>query len=260
MSTAARKLILTLALSLLIVASADAAQVVYFRFKSAEPVPFSHDFHLQKYNKNCKICHVSIFRLDKRQRTTMAEMEKGKSCGACHNGVKAFSVAEERFCKKCHSGRPGNVVFALKKSGDATFSHPIHLEKLGNACRTCHNGKVMTGKRGVTMATMEKGASCGTCHDGSSAFTVAGNCDRCHKGFKPATITFKTDAGDASFSHDIHLGMFKCADCHTGTFPFKAGVVKTTMAEMEKGKSCGACHDGSTAFSVKADCDKCHKM
>jgi c(7)-type cytochrome triheme protein len=30
------------------------------------------------------------------------------------------------------------------------------------------------------------------------------------------------------------------------------------MDEMEKGKSCGACHDGKTAFTVKENCDTCH--
>jgi len=32
------------------------------------------------------------------------------------------------------------------------------------------------------------------------------------------------------------------------------------MKAMESGKSCGACHDGKTAFSVKGDCAKCHKQ
>jgi c(7)-type cytochrome triheme protein len=31
------------------------------------------------------------------------------------------------------------------------------------------------------------------------------------------------------------------------------------MKDMEQGKSCGACHDGKGAFSVKGDCAKCHK-
>jgi len=35
-----------------------------------------------------------------------------------------------------------------------------------------------------------------------------------------------------------------------------------TMAAMNEGKFCGACHDGKKAFSVKApaDCAKCHKQ
>ena len=29
---------------------------------------------------------------------------------------------------------------------------------------------------------------------------------------------------------------------------------------MEKGESCGTCHDGSMGFSVVEDCDACHEM
>ncbi len=31
------------------------------------------------------------------------------------------------------------------------------------------------------------------------------------------------------------------------------------MKQMQQGKSCGACHNGKKAFSVKGDCVKCHK-
>ena len=51
----------------------------------------------------------------------------------------------------------------------------------------------------------------------------AGNCDRCHKGFKPGVITFKTESGDVKFSHEFHLDMYKCADCHTKLVPLQGG-------------------------------------
>jgi c(7)-type cytochrome triheme protein len=30
------------------------------------------------------------------------------------------------------------------------------------------------------------------------------------------------------------------------------------MKAMEQGKSCGACHNGKVAFSVKENCESCH--
>ncbi|HXW69802.1 MAG TPA: cytochrome c3 family protein, partial [Dissulfurispiraceae bacterium] len=52
-----------------------------------------------------------------------------------------------------------------------------------------------------------------------------------------------------------------CNDCHTKIFPMKKteGVFK--MAEMKDGKACGACHNGTKAFSTSdpANCSKCHK-
>ena len=333
----------TLMLVLLTAAYAAALETkdVRFNLKKSDPVVFSHAYHLAKYNNNCKMCHDAIFSLKNRRHYTMAEMEKTKSCGACHSGVKAFSVASEKDCVRCHKGKPKDISYKIKGLGEATFSHAAHVSKAGLGCRDCHNGKVITGKeKGVTMAEMEKGRTCGACHDGKTTFTVAGNCDRCHKGMKlkdivfnlkgvtpatfshafhtqayackdchtksfpyrsvtgkasmddiargkscgichngkdafssagdcakchlgmkPGKILFKNSGGEATFSHEFHTQAYKCADCHTKIFPFKAGTRKATMADMEAGKSCGACHNkGKDAFSVQDDCGKCHKM
>lgn len=54
----------------------------------------------------------------------------------------------------------------------------------------------------------------------------------------------------------------KCADCHPKLFPMKKSPAGTyTMASMDKGENCGACHDGKKAFATNtpADCGKCHK-
>ncbi|ACM20733.1 cytochrome c, 12 heme-binding sites [Geotalea daltonii FRC-32] len=234
---------------------------VQFKFDNADPVVFSHDIHLKQYNNNCRICHNAIFDLRKRRHFTMAEMEKTKSCGACHSGVKTFSVADEKSCDRCHKGKPRNITYKVKGATDAAFSHNSHLKSLGGKCKSCHNGKVITGKEGrVTMAQMEKGKTCGACHNGSKAFTVAGNCGNCHKGMTPKELTFKTKGiSAASFSHKVHTGMFSCKDCHTKIFSYKAGAKHFTMEDMGKGKSCGACHNGKEAFSSSGDCDKCHK-
>src|SRR5512137_155864 len=82
---------------------------ISFAFKNAEPVVFSHDLHLEKYKNNCKICHNAIFNIRQKKHFTMAEMEATKSCGACHTGVKAFSVKDEKSCTKCHKGKPKTV-------------------------------------------------------------------------------------------------------------------------------------------------------
>jgi c(7)-type cytochrome triheme protein len=66
--------------------------------------------------------------------------------------------------------------------------------------------------------------------------------------------------GNVTFSHDSHVGMgMKCTDCHDGLFGAKGQHKHVTMAQMQKGQSCGACHDAKKAFDVKADCNKCHK-
>ena len=73
------------------------------------------------------------------------------------------------------------------------------------------------------------------------------------------------DKGKVTFDAKVHADKgFKCAECHTAApklFEMKKGKNKMTMADMNDGKFCGACHDGKKAFSVKAEdsCAKCHK-
>jgi len=78
------------------------------------------------------------------------------------------------------------------------------------------------------------------------------------------TVEFTSSRGKVTFDGKVHADKgLKCADCHTKPklFEMKKGGGKVTMAAMNEGKSCGACHDGKKAFSVKAaaDCVQCHK-
>jgi len=231
------------------------AKDIRFNFKNAPDVVFNHETHLAK-NRNCRVCHSSIFDLSKKHSYSMADMERGRSCGACHNGKKAFSVAAEKECSKCHSGAPRAITYSIPV-GNAVFSHDSHVYGRGLGCKSCHNAGPM--RRGVSMAEMEKGKSCGACHNGKKAFTAAANCGSCHRGLTTRTLKYKSKpVNDAVFSHDFHTQAYKCGDCHTKKYEYRQGSRKATMAQMEKGKSCGSCHDGKTAFAASGDCNKCH--
>ena len=229
---------------------------VYLQTEEVGKVEFGHFVHMEAVGRDCPSCHNEIYHIlpNKNPAFTMKEMEAGKACGACHNGKKAFSVKGD--CATCH----GNGDVAMESAvGAVPFSHKIHTAAF--ECASCHPTvfKAEKGTNKATMKQMEKGASCGACHDGSTAFTVKENCGKCH--ISPE-ISFETDAGKANFSHKFHTEAFGCDACHPGTFKANKGANTASMAEMEKGKSCGACHDGSTAFGVKddKDCGKCHEM
>lgn len=75
-------------------------------------------------------------------------------------------------------------------------------------------------------------------------------------------IEFKTKAGKVIFSHENHINAgTTCTDCHPKPFLTQEKHKKVTMAQMAKGESCGKCHNGKVAFSVKtkADCNTCHQ-
>jgi len=150
-----------------------------FRFKNADSVVFNHDVHLKKYN-NCKICHDAIFDLKNPRHYTMVEMEKTKSCGACHAGVKAFSVAEDKNCVRCHKGIPRDIAYKVKGATDAVFSHTFHSGVY--RCNDCHT-KLFQLKTGAKRYTIGEKPCCGACHNGKVAFS-SDSCQKCHPGYK----------------------------------------------------------------------------
>jgi c(7)-type cytochrome triheme protein len=220
----------------------------------AGKVIFSHKVHLQKKtrtgpNFNCKACHNS--KMEKNVRYTMADMDKGKSCGMCHNGTTAFALAK---CTQCH--KVNEMIYKVKETGPVIFSHTGHLRTM--QCNSCHNKLYKPGSNAtVSMAAMEKGKSCGACHNGKKSFAIS-ECVKCHP-FREMTYAVK-DAGNVTFSHKFHTGMYGCAECHPRLYLPGKGNTTVSMTEMEAQKSCGACHDGKSAFTVKENCAKCHQI
>lgn len=67
-------------------------------------------------------------------------------------------------------------------------------------------------------------------------------------------------AANVLYSHELHVvgkGL-RCSDCHYRLYNTNEARKASTMADMQKGYSCGACHNGTRAFDVKANCNKCH--
>lgn len=73
-------------------------------------------------------------------------------------------------------------------------------------------------------------------------------------------IQLASKGGAVLFSHDVHVDSvgLKCQDCHPKPFLNTNQHKAVSMKAMQKGGSCGACHNGAKAFSVKGDCTKCH--
>ncbi|HYA86883.1 MAG TPA: c(7)-type cytochrome triheme domain-containing protein [Nitrospirota bacterium] len=73
------------------------------------------------------------------------------------------------------------------------------------------------------------------------------------------TIEFSpAGAGKVVFDGTAHAKAgLKCADCHPGAFKMKKGGDAITMKDINDGKFCGTCHNGTKAFAAK-ECGKCH--
>lgn len=241
---------------------------VYLQTESVGEVEFSHYKHMdmESIRYNCPTCHEAVFKLEKKDNPTytMKQMEEGKSCGHCHNDTQAFSVTGD--CTTCHTVFSdlikGSINLQTESVGKVEFSHSTHfeMESIGQNCRACHDAVFNIVKEknpAFTMKQMDQGQACGYCHNGKQVFNVTGDCTTCHAG---DVVYVVEDTGNVTFPHEAHIDMFGCDECHPDLFKAEKGANEATMAEMQDGESCGACHDGSTAFGVSEECGSCHAM
>ena len=76
---------------------------VTFPLEGIPSVMFSHDSHVGKAKQKCSDCHYALYTNHaQRKAVGMSGMRQGKSCGSCHDGKRAFSVATKQNCEKCH--------------------------------------------------------------------------------------------------------------------------------------------------------------
>jgi c(7)-type cytochrome triheme protein len=83
-------------------------------------------------------------------------------------------------------------------------------------------------------------------------------------GAVPPGKTAEWDApmGKVTFDGKVHADKgLKCLDCHSKIFKMKKGSTEMKMADINGGKFCGECHNGTKAFETNnpANCVRCHK-
>ncbi|CAK8721825.1 C(7)-type cytochrome triheme domain-containing protein [Candidatus Electrothrix laxa] len=153
---------------------------------------FSHKAHVTGAGLQCTSCHNGIFEMSASTAKINNDFNKisfqeGKYCGACHNGSVAFGVQDEASCSRCHGNdvNPPDTIL-LEKPVKVLFDHALHNKELGLACNECHMKlfDMKTGSTGeksdFTMEAMYSGKYCGACHNGTMAFDLKSDCNKCH--------------------------------------------------------------------------------
>lgn len=195
-----------------------------------KPVVFSHWAHRTKYT--CRVCHTELDFSLKANTTEIraVEIRKGKFCGACHNGKKAFKLNGN--CDRCHSG---DIAFNTDRYGDFA-KNKFPRTEFGDGINWVE--ALQTGV--VTPKNFLKAEAGDIPFDRNLVLEAAWG------GIAPAV-----------FSHKTHMGWLECSSCHPDVFNIKK---KTTahfsMEYILKRKFCGACHL-TVAFPMD-DCKRCH--
>jgi c(7)-type cytochrome triheme protein len=76
------------------------------------------------------------------------------------------------------------------------------------------------------------------------------------------SVEWDTPMGKVIFDGKAHSEKgVKCTECHSKIFKMKKGTAEMKMADINAGKFCGECHNGSRAFKTddQANCGRCHK-
>lgn len=102
------------------------------------------------------------------------------------------------------------------------------------------------------------GIHCTECHVIRAHESISVNREACNGCHRLGVMKLSLTGMPSIFTHDRHTQKFGCKECHPGLFPMKVNSAKITMEEINKGGSCGKCHNGKAAFSAE-DCSRCHK-
>jgi c(7)-type cytochrome triheme protein len=76
---------------------------ITFDVKGADPVHFSHDYHLKLRGLKCSACHFQKFAKGATYEMKKEDITKRGFCGHCHNGLKGFDLDSEKNCIRCHT-------------------------------------------------------------------------------------------------------------------------------------------------------------
>jgi c(7)-type cytochrome triheme protein len=98
----------------------------------------------------------------------------------------AFLMVATLGWPMCQAAEYGDIAFKRKGEGTddvpaAVFPHWIH--RMQYKCGACHEElfKMKAGETEITMDLIQAGNSCGTCHNGKTAFeSNFDTCPRCH--------------------------------------------------------------------------------
>ncbi len=137
-----------------------------------QPVPFSHNLHIDEVDLECTDCHL---RVEDHQRATLPALEV---CQDCHSEELTETALEEQLLAYTTSDQaiPWRRIYTVPDH--VYFSHRRHVTSGNLDCQLCHGAVAeMTepAKYPVVEVTMD---NCMECH---SERQITNDCLACHR-------------------------------------------------------------------------------
>src|SRR5215475_13266947 len=96
-----------------------------------QPVPFSHQHHVQGLGLDCRYCHTSV------EESSFAGIPPTKTCMNCHAQIWTNAALLEPVRESFRSGKSIEWTRVNAVPDYVYFDHSIHINK-GVGCKSCH--------------------------------------------------------------------------------------------------------------------------
>ena len=97
----------------------------------AQPVPFSHEHHVNGLGISCLYCHTSV------TQSAFAGIPPTKTCMTCHSQIWTNAAILQPVRDSWNMDKPIEWTRVHKLPDFVFFNHSIHVNK-GIGCATCH--------------------------------------------------------------------------------------------------------------------------
>tara|TARA_B100000963_G_C22573334_1_gene647159 strand:+ start:113 stop:757 length:645 start_codon:yes stop_codon:yes gene_type:complete len=96
-----------------------------------QPVPYSHQIHVQKLGLDCQYCHTSVWN------SKQANVPPTQTCMNCHSQIKTDSEKLAPIRESWETGEAVEWVRVHNLADYAYFNHAAHVN-VGVGCESCH--------------------------------------------------------------------------------------------------------------------------
>lgn len=96
-----------------------------------QPVPYSHQIHVQKLGLDCQYCHTSVWV------SKQANVPPTQTCMNCHSQIKTDSEKLAPIRESWETGEAVEWVRVHNLADYAYFNHAAHVN-VGVGCESCH--------------------------------------------------------------------------------------------------------------------------
>jgi hypothetical protein len=100
-------------------------------YKPVQPVPFSHDIHVNQLGMDCRYCHSDV------EKSWYANVPSTSTCMNCHNQILKDDARLSLVQHSHETGEPIPWVQVHKVPDFVYFNHAVHVNR-GVSCYECH--------------------------------------------------------------------------------------------------------------------------